>query len=201
MKLLMFFKRNWWIFLIVIMLVVGRMFLGTAIVKGTSMTNTLQEHDFLLIHKTKDINRGDIVAIWSSDLQEYLCKRVIGLPNDRVEIIGNKVKVNNEVLEEPYIKEEIWGSTDRISVDVPEGYVYVLGDNRNGSLDSRKFGCIAEEQIYGVSLIDLTKSIGITGRTIIIVFIGLWVLYFILLFFGKRKNLQEDELKENTDNE
>ena len=79
--------------------------------------------------------------------------------------------------------------------------MYVLGDNRNGSLDSRKFGCIAEEQIYGVSLIDLTKSFGITGRTIIIVFIGLWVLYFILLFFGKRKNLQEDELKENTDNE
>ena len=56
MKLLMFFKRNWWIFLIVIMLVVGRMFLGTAIVKGTSMTNTLQEHDFLLIHKTKALN-------------------------------------------------------------------------------------------------------------------------------------------------
>ena len=78
---------NWWCLLIIITLLLSRIWLGTAIVSGTSMNNTLAEDDLLLIHKTKDVDRNDIVAIWYDGRTEYLCKRVIGVAGDKISVI------------------------------------------------------------------------------------------------------------------
>lgn len=80
-------------------------------------------------------------------------KRVIGLPGEHVEIKNNKVYINGKVLEENYIKALIPTDTDKgeqyYDVVVPEGTVYVLGDNRVASSDSRRYGCIPIERIEG----------------------------------------------------
>ena len=80
-------------------------------------------------------------------------KRVIGLPGDHVEIKNGKVYINGEILEEPYISKAL--KTDMslggefFDIVVPEGYLYVLGDNREASADSRRFGCIPINKIEG----------------------------------------------------
>ena len=80
-------------------------------------------------------------------------KRVIGLPGEHIEIKNGKVYINGGILEEPYINKTI--STDMslggefYDIIVPEGYVYVLGDNRTSSADSRRFGCIPISKIEG----------------------------------------------------
>lgn len=80
-------------------------------------------------------------------------KRVIGIPGDHVQIKDDKVYLNGEPLDEPYVSKAL--KTDMSlggefsDVIVPEGYVYVLGDNRSASADSRRFGCIPIDKIEG----------------------------------------------------
>lgn len=81
-------------------------------------------------------------------------KRVIGVSGDRVQIKDGKVYVNGEKIQEEYLPQ---GTTTKIvyynDIIVPEGYVYVMGDNRDESMDSRTFGCIPEEKIEGKVLL------------------------------------------------
>ncbi len=79
-------------------------------------------------------------------------KRVIGLPGDHVEIKNGKVYLNEQELDEPYL--DSWVETDMErgcfdNIKVPDGYVFVLGDNRDVSADSRSFGCIPIDKIEG----------------------------------------------------
>lgn len=77
-------------------------------------------------------------------------KRVIGLPGERVQIKDNHVYINDELLDEPYLKSDVvTTSLNGVYTDiiVPEGTVFVLGDNRKGSTDSRRFGCIPKERL------------------------------------------------------
>lgn len=81
-------------------------------------------------------------------------KRVIGVSGDRVQIKDGKVYVNGKKIQEEYLPQ---GTTTKIvyynDIIVPEGYVYVMGDNRDESMDSRTFGCIPEEKIEGKVLL------------------------------------------------
>jgi len=82
--------------------------------------------------------RGDIVVFRYPDNEEVLyVKRIIGLPNETVEIKDGNVYINGKLLEEPYIKEKAYG--DFGPYEVPEGCYFMLGDNRNGSTDSRRW--------------------------------------------------------------
>ncbi len=74
-------------------------------------------------------------------------KRVIGLPGDRLEFVMGRVYLNGELLQEDYIQEKMISDLD--PVVVPDGYVYVLGDNRNHSMDSRQIGPIPLANIQG----------------------------------------------------
>ena len=194
---------NWWCLLIIVTLLLSRIWLGTAIVSGTSMNNTLAEDDLLLIHKTKDVDRNDIVAIWYDGRTEYLCKRVIGVAGDKISIIQNKLAVNGEILDEPYVANQDWFTFDVEEVVVPENCVYVLGDNRDVSLDSRKLGCLSTDDIYGVSLSDLTKSYGITkkSRYYIIVFLVIvfLVISYIEIFVGRKKYKTDEDMEDIQD--
>lgn len=149
-------------------------FIKPTLVRGDSMYSTLEEGDYLIInrmsYKFKEPKRGDII-VFESDLQQDdgsskdLVKRVIGVSGDRVKIENSKVYVNGEELVEPYIYDEVTdGDVDTV---VPEDSVFVLGDNREISLDSRydSVGFVDDADILGKVFIRLYpfNKIGLLG--------------------------------------
>ena len=118
---------------------------------GTSMTPTLENGDIVAAVKGSKFERGNIIAFWLNN--KILVKRVIAQPGVWVDIDedGN-VSVNGEPLKEPYLAEKALGECDiDLPYQVPEGRIFVMGDHRSTSLDSRNstVGCVAEEQIVG----------------------------------------------------
>ena len=138
-------------YLVVIVLVIlVRTFIVTPVrVDGASMYSTLSNNDLLLLKKyDKSYDRFDIVVFKYNN--KRLIKRVIGLPGEHVQIKDNSVYINGEKLEENYLQEYVITEDlegNYIDVIVPENTVYVLGDNRGESTDSRRFGCIPVEKI------------------------------------------------------
>ncbi len=133
------------------------------VVVGQSMENTLFQNDRLIISNLLYTpQRGDIAVINSQNMNEVIVKRIIAVSNDTVEIDYNEgtVKVNGEIISEPYIKEAMVDSggfsekfynkdSDTYTYTIPFGYVFVMGDNRNHSTDSRAFGIVSEDEILG----------------------------------------------------
>lgn len=121
-------------------------------VEGQSMEPNLHDNERLIIEKIsyrfRQPERGDIVVIRPpTGGSAPLIKRVIGLPGEVVEIKLNRVYINGEPLEEPYLTQSTSGTMPpRL---VPEGHVFVLGDNRRASNDSRFFGMVPYEDILG----------------------------------------------------
>jgi len=130
-------------------------------VKGDSMQPTLQNREWLFIYKLGywigSPQRGDIVILKDPDkrlhFRQYLVKRVVGLPGDRVEIRGQQLYINGSPLSEPYTDTPIMDG-DFGPVVVPEGHYFVMGDNRRfmASTDSRTFQAVPENLIKGKAL-------------------------------------------------
>ena len=118
---------------------------------GKSMNNTLDNGDVVVSVKSSNMKTGDVVAFYYNN--NILVKRMIANPGDWVDIDqdGN-VYVNNKLIDEPYLDEKAYGETNiELPYQVPEGRVFVIGDNRSVSIDSRNtaIGCVSEEQIVG----------------------------------------------------
>lgn len=95
--------------------------------------------------------RGDVVIFEPPDsINEDYIKRVIGLPGDRVEVKGGKVYLNEQAIDEPYIKEAPY--SPYAATVVPPNNLFVMGDNRNASRDSRSFGMLPVDKIVGKAL-------------------------------------------------
>ena len=118
---------------------------------GKSMNGTLDSGDIVLSVKSTHFDTGDVIAFYYNN--NILVKRVIANPGDWVDIDNDgNVYVNNVKVEEPYLEEKAYGETNiELPYQVPEGKIFVMGDNRAVSIDSRNtsIGCIAEEQIVG----------------------------------------------------
>ena len=120
-------------------------------VDGPSMTPTLLDQERLIL---TDLfytpERGDIVVI-NRYTREPLIKRIIAVGGDTLAIDGEtgEVSVNGEVLDEPYIQGTTYPLEFASPQTVPEGYVFVMGDNRENSTDSRRLGFISEKDIMG----------------------------------------------------
>lgn len=143
------------------------------------MNNTLYNDEMLLQSKLKSANYGDIVSIYSETLDEVLCKRVIGKEGDRVTIIGDKVYVNDELLDEPYA---YYDYVPQIEYDfiVDDNCVFVMGDNRNHSTDSRYLGSLPISNIKSVYLVNVSNIIHANYSMARRVLIILWVILFVL---------------------
>lgn len=118
---------------------------------GNSMTPTLSEGQIVFAVKSSDLEPGDIVCFYYNN--KILVKRVIAGPGDWVDLDeeGN-VYVNGELLDEPYITEKAFGDCDiELPYQVPDSKIFVMGDHRSTSIDSRNtaVGCVAQEQIVG----------------------------------------------------
>jgi signal peptidase I len=126
-------------------------------VEGTSMQPRLvdQERIFVnrFIYKFEQIRRGDVVVFWyPRDRSKSFITRVLGVPGDKVEIRSGTVFVNNARVKEPYLNPAFRDKKSIRPLTVPPGHYFVLGDHRNSSNDSRSWGFVAQDLIYGKAI-------------------------------------------------
>lgn len=140
---------------IIVVVVLVRTFIATpVIVDGDSMLPNLKDNQIMILYKLpKELKRFDIVVAEHTvkGTKESLVKRVIGLPGEDVEYKDNKLYINDEVVSEDFIIEETadFNLASLGYLEIPEGHYFVVGDNRDDSLDSRILGLMPEEDIEG----------------------------------------------------
>ncbi|RHW38413.1 signal peptidase I [Lysinibacillus yapensis] len=153
------------LFGIVVSFVCREFLFSPLVVKGASMMPTYESKDVIIVSKISEIDRFDQIVFEAPYEEEYYIKRVIGLPGDSVEMQEDTLIINGEKFEEPYVNREIDNPlqkrvTQNFTLEeitsyqtVPEGYLFVLGDNRLRSSDSRHFGLIPVDSVLGESKI------------------------------------------------
>lgn len=145
------------ILIAIVIAIIVIQFVKPTLVKESSMEPNFYENNYLFLSKQayafKEPRLGDVI-VFESELKldngdnKLLIKRVIGLPGDVIDIKDEKVYLNGEKLEEDYIKEN--GTPGNIQgLVVPKGEIFVMGDNRRVSIDSRELGCISQDTIIG----------------------------------------------------
>lgn len=140
---------------------VQKVFIQPFVVEGHSMDYTLAEGERLFMLKLAKIERFDVVVIEAPNNPEKMyIKRVIGMPGDTIEMQNDQLILNGQALEEPYLAQKQSEFTGNFTNDftleqvagaavVPEGQVFVMGDNRQNSLDGRSFGFVSLDSIIG----------------------------------------------------
>lgn len=152
------------VFATVLAVILRSTIFASYVVDGESMQPTLYDGNLLMVNKIvydlKDVERFDVIVFHANEEDDYV-KRVVGLPGDKIEYENDKLYVNGEHVEEQFLDAYAKASDSRPFTEnftlegrtgeqeVPEGKLFVLGDNRQDSLDSRSFGFISTEQIVG----------------------------------------------------
>ena len=150
------------VYALVVLVLINVFLLRISVVKGSSMLPTLEERDLVLVRVFgySEPKHGDVIVVNDTGLlNEPLVKRVIGVAGDVVDIDRDTgtVNVNGAALDEPYINERIRDFYNNVEYPytVPESRVFVMGDNRNASTDSRAsyVGALPYDQIVGKVLV------------------------------------------------
>lgn len=138
-----------YVIIIIVVLLIKQFIICPIKVNGDSMKNTLKDKDIMILDKISyrfnDIKRFDIVVVNKNN--EKLIKRVIGLPGETVEYKNNKLYINNKNVAEKF--DHGLTSDYILNEKIPDGYYFVVGDNRPISNDSRYIGLIKKEEILG----------------------------------------------------
>jgi len=144
-----------------VVVLILRLFIFEAFfVKGDSMAPTILSGDFVLVNKLAYIGdqepaRGDVVIVIPRVLPQKVVKRVIGLPGERFEIVNQKIVIKNSrtdegvAIDEPYLEFPNTPEVGKIKTNIDPGEYFVLGDNRNVSIDSRELGMMDRWDIKG----------------------------------------------------
>lgn len=134
-----------------IAVLVATLLLPVLQIYGSSMSPTLSDGDIVVSLKTSEFEHGDVVAFYYNN--KILVKRVIAVAGEWVDITPEgDIYINDKLLDEPYIEEKAFGDCNiELPYQVPESRIFVVGDHRSVSIDSRNtaVGCVAEEQIVG----------------------------------------------------
>jgi signal peptidase I len=123
-------------------------------VEGTSMAPLLSDQERIFINKFvyrfEPIERGDVIVFWYPiDHSKSFIKRVVGLPGETIELRGGRVFVNSRELKEPYVPASYLDSSSAPALLIPQDEYFVMGDHRDSSNDSRVFGPVSRQNIYG----------------------------------------------------
>lgn len=141
-----FFKELIPYLIIIIVVVIIRTYIVTPVaVNGPSMQNTLYTNDIMLLFKRKKINRYDIVVVKHNN--DKLIKRLYGMPGDKIKCVSGTIYVNNEEVPQ-------YGDTksfDFSEIVLKKNEYFVIGDNKEDSLDSRYFGPVKENDLIGTT--------------------------------------------------
>lgn len=162
------------------LLVVVLMFFGVSYTSGNSMYPTIKNDTVLIINRVMEPTYDDIVNIWSDILEKDLCKRVIGLEGDTIEIRDGVVYRNGEALDESFNDDT---ETNMSTVTVGKNEVFVMGDNRNNSTDSRDLGTMPIDNIEGVCFLNT----GIDKSVFVIGIVSILGVAFVLTVLRERK--------------
>ncbi len=142
---------------VILMFIIRQFIFAPVVVDGESMFPTLEDRDRMIVSKINyrfgEPKRFDIIVFHAPSGKDYI-KRVIGLPGDKVEYRNDTLYINGEEIKEPYLDElkVMYGgavTNDFIADEIPEDHVFVLGDNRPESRDSRSIGPVPFEEIVG----------------------------------------------------
>lgn len=140
-----------------IAVLIATMFMPVLQVVGTSMEPTLENGELVLSLKNGKFRRGEVIAFYYNN--KILLKRVIGLPGDQIVVKDDgTVLVNGVAADEPYVTEKGLGECDLdFPYQVPDNRIFVLGDHRSTSIDSRSssVGCVSEDVIVGKVILKL----------------------------------------------
>jgi len=123
-------------------------------IESHSMQPTFYEGQFILVNKLAyrlgEPDRGDVVVFHnpSNEAEDYI-KRIIGLPGDKLEIYSQQVYINDELLDEPFDKNMFRPDTRYGPIVIEPNHIFVMGDNRPNSSDSRRFGPISQDLLVG----------------------------------------------------
>ncbi len=132
-------------------ILVAMLFMPVLQIYGSSMTPCMDDGDIVVTLKRTEFQRGDVISLYYNN--KILVKRVIAFPGEWVNLDADgNVYVNDQLIEEPYLEEKAFGEVNiELPYQVPDGRLFVMGDHRATSADSRNtaVGCVSEEQIVG----------------------------------------------------
>lgn len=140
----------WFIGWLAFLFILFNFFISLTTVQGASMEPTLHTGEKTIGFRTGKIQRFDVVTFHAPDDKDRnYVKRVIGEPGDHVQFITGKLILNGTKVEENYLSPENLQATEDFEIIVPANNYFVMGDNRQASKDSRRFGPISEKSIIG----------------------------------------------------
>ncbi len=131
--------------IVLLTLLVLTRFVSIVYISGPSMQPNFFTGDCVLVLRTPNVERYDITVVRWQD--KWLVKRVIGLPEDSISLADGYTSVNGQQLTEPF--EYYTGNRNIAEISIPDDHIFIMGDNRANSHDSRAFGPVSTTDIYG----------------------------------------------------
>jgi len=152
-----------------VLVVLARTFLVAPVrISSGSMAPTLLQGDVVLVDRrhldVSDLHRGDLVTFSNPQTSQESLKRVVALPGDTVATIDAVVHVNGEPVDEPYVDFSDWEGIFSARVAVPRDTVFLMGDNRGSSVDSRDFGAVPVDNLDGRVLVRLWPPVRVDAE-------------------------------------